>query len=76
MKNGIIPPELIEQKSGLEVLELMRDYKLPGPTMATKLNFTLTRVEEGLAVFEGQPTEEMLNPFGSAHGGWAATSVI
>lgn len=73
MQQRIISPDMIEEKSGLEVLRLMRDYALPGPTMASTLNFTLTRVEAGVAVFEGEPTDEMLNPFGTAHGGWAAT---
>lgn len=73
MQNRVIPPELIEQKSGLEVLRMMLDFALPGPTMASTLNFTLTRVEAGSVTFEGEPTELMCNPYGTAHGGWAAT---
>ena len=37
------------------------------------LNFTLTEVGEGRAVFRGLPGERHLNPLGGVHGGWAAT---
>lgn len=46
---------------------------LPGPPIASTLNFTLTTVEAGFVVFEGTPKLEFYNPLGTVHGGWAAT---
>jgi uncharacterized protein (TIGR00369 family) len=40
--------------------------------MAATLNFTLTEVSEGRAVFHALPGENHLNPLGGVHGGWAA----
>lgn len=34
---------------------------------------TLVEIEEGRAVFEGQPDRRVYNPIGSVHGGYAAT---
>lgn len=41
--------------------------------MAHLLNFALTEVSEGHAVFHGLPGARHLNPLGGVHGGWAAT---
>ena len=49
---------------------LDRDYKRGiGPT----LGFRLAELEEGRAVFEGEPGEDVYNPIGTVHGGYAAT---
>jgi len=37
------------------------------------LGFKLVEVEDGRAVFEGRPGEEVYNPIGTVHGGYAAT---
>ena len=37
------------------------------------INFALTEVSEGRAVFRGVPNTNHLNPVGAVHGGWAAT---
>ncbi|PKU24120.1 PaaI family thioesterase [Telmatospirillum siberiense] len=43
------------------------------PPMAESMDFNLTEVEQGRAVFEGMPSRALYNPIGSVHGGYAAT---
>ncbi len=47
--------------------------RLPPPSITQTLGFTLTHVEEGVAVFEGHTSDRILNPLGMVHGGWALT---
>lgn len=68
-----LPPDIFDTLSGLETLDAMIRGELPGPPIARTLNFRLVEVKEGLAVFEGAPGEESLNPLGTVHGGWTAT---
>jgi uncharacterized protein (TIGR00369 family) len=70
---GTIPHEDIEKYSGLELLQRIIDGKYPVPPISFQLNFALTEVSEGRAVFRGMPSERHLNPLGTVHGGWAAT---
>lgn len=70
---GTIPPEDLLRYSGLELLQRIVDGLYPAPPMAALMNFTLTEVESGRAVFRGLPGERHLNPLGGVHGGWAAT---
>ena len=58
--------------SGLEQLRaLMASARRPG--IGESLQFTLTEVSEGRAVFEGVPGAHAYNPIGTVHGGYAAT---
>jgi uncharacterized protein (TIGR00369 family) len=43
------------------------------PPIGRTMNFTLVEVDEGRAVFEGNPGPETYNPMGTVHGGYAAT---
>lgn len=70
---GTIPKEDLLGYSGLELLRRIVDGRYPAPPMAFQLNFSLTEVSEGRAVFHGMPGERHLNPLGGVHGGWAAT---
>jgi len=57
--------------SGLEQLRAL----LAGgrqPPIGETLRFSLVEIEEGRAVFEGNPGLEVYNPIGSVHGGYAA----
>lgn len=60
-------------RSGLELLRLSLDGTLPPAPICGTLGFRLVAVEEGRAVFEGEPGEHLLNPMGSVHGGFLAT---
>src|SRR5690606_19694113 len=43
------------------------------PGIAVSLDFALTEVDTGYAVFEGTPGAHAYNPIGVVHGGYAAT---
>ena len=58
---------------GLELLEDVRDGRLPAPPIAITLGFDLDLVEDGRAVFSLEPAEHHYNPIGSVHGGVFAT---
>jgi len=70
---GTIPHEDVHLYSGAELLQRVVDGLYPAPPIAAAMNFGLTEVEAGRAVFRGLPGERHLNPLGSVHGGWAAT---
>jgi len=70
---GTIPHADLLKYSGLELLQRIVDGKYPAPPIAAVMNFSLTEVSEGRAVFRGVPNENHLNPLGGVHGGWAAT---
>jgi len=58
--------------TGLKQLRaLMASGQRPG--IAESLDFRLTEVHAGLAVFEGTPGQHAYNPIGMVHGGYAAT---
>jgi uncharacterized protein (TIGR00369 family) len=59
--------------SGLDYLKAVFERKLPAPPIAATLDFTGVEVEEGRAVFVGQPAEFLYNPIGVVHGGYAMT---
>jgi uncharacterized protein (TIGR00369 family) len=43
--------------------------------MAKTLAFDLIEVGDGVVVFQGEPSEALLNPMGAVHGGWALTLI-
>ncbi len=68
-----LPRDQIMGLSGLEVLQRMIVGTLPAPPFSLATKITLVEAAEGSVVFEGDPTQEFLNPLGSVHGGWMAT---
>jgi uncharacterized protein (TIGR00369 family) len=61
--------------SGLDRLQAIRDGRLPPPPIAALLDFDLTGIEAGRAVFAVTPQEFHYNPIGVVHGGLAATLI-
>lgn len=59
--------------TGLEYMEAIVAGKLPPPPIAVTLRMGPVEVEDGRAVFAGEPGEEHYNPIGVVHGGYAAT---
>jgi uncharacterized protein (TIGR00369 family) len=58
--------------SGLEQLQgLIKAGRRPG--IAVSLDFTISEVGDGFAVFTGTPGQHAYNPIGMVHGGYAAT---
>lgn len=70
---GPLPPEVFQSLSGLETLRRMIAGELPAPPISRTMNFILSEVEMGKVVFVGEPREDVYNPLGTVHGGWAAT---
>ncbi len=69
----VLPRETIGAMTGRQVLEAIVDGRLPQAPISQVLNFWLTEVGDGFAVFEGEPAAQLLNPVGVVHGGWALT---
>jgi uncharacterized protein (TIGR00369 family) len=61
--------------SGLEAMRALIAGKFPPPSIAATLGFTLAEVDDGRAVFVGNPSDHVLNPLGIVHGGWALTLI-
>jgi len=61
------------QMAGLDYVRAIQAGELPPPPIAVVMNFAIVELEEGRAVFEGEPGEEHYNPIGVVHGGYAST---
>ena len=70
---GVASPQQWAGKSGLEQMQAMLDGLLPFAPIARTLDFSLIRVEPGVALFQGKPGPAHFNPMGGVHGGWFAT---
>ena len=70
---GVATPEQWQGKTGLEQMQAMLAGELPFAPIAKTLDFSLIRVEPGVALFQGRPGPAHFNPMGSVHGGWFAT---
>ncbi|MDM0040817.1 PaaI family thioesterase [Variovorax sp. J22G21] len=70
---GLARPEQLEGKSGLETMQMMLAAEIPYAAIAKTLDFTIIEVAPGVAIFQGQPLPQHLNPLGTIHGGWVAT---
>jgi uncharacterized protein (TIGR00369 family) len=75
VKYGVATPAEIAGLTGRKILQALIEGKLPAPPMARSLTFWLIEVGDGLAVFEGETGEHLLNPMGGVHGGWALTLI-
>lgn len=72
---GVFDQKAIAGMTGRQMLEAIMGGTLPAPTIGRALNFILTEVGDGVAVFEGETNAEMLNPIGTVHGGWVLTLI-
>lgn len=66
-------PRALASLSGLELMRNLIAGQHPPPPIASTLGFSLVQVDQGMAVFEGEPAEWTYNPLGTVHGGWIAT---
>lgn len=66
-------PEDFLSLSGLEQMEKVVSDDRFRPSISVTLDFELTKVEAGKAMFTGHPSDKHMNPIGSVHGGYAAT---
>jgi uncharacterized protein (TIGR00369 family) len=70
---GVARPDQVAGRTGLQVMQALLSGELPYAHMARTLDFTLIDVGPGLAIFQGTPGVQHLNPLGTVHGGWFAT---
>jgi uncharacterized protein (TIGR00369 family) len=59
--------------TGIEMLRDIASGARPNATMADTLGMEIAEVDDGRVVFEADPTDKLLNPAGTVHGGFAAT---
>jgi len=59
--------------TGLDVMKAVASGELPPPSIAVLLGMYPVELSDGVAVFEMEPDERMMNPLGTIHGGIAAT---
>ena len=72
---GNVPRETLKSVQGLELLQGMIDGRYPGPPIAELLDFGVTELGPGRAVFTARPGRQHYNPSGTVHGGYAATLI-
>ena len=70
---GLARPEQVAGKTGLEVMHAMLNGEIPYAAIAKTLDFVVVSVSRGIAIFQGTPLPQHLNPLGTIHGGWVAT---
>lgn len=68
-----IVPAAQREHSGMELLRMMVAGELPRAPIGETLDFDMTEIEPGRAVFECRPQEFHYNPMGGMHGGVPAT---
>lgn len=62
-------------RAGLEAMQAIIYGAIPPPTISTTLGFRLSKVERGVALFIGEPSDRILSPLGVVHGGFALTLI-
>jgi len=72
---GVANSEEIARLTGKEILQAIIAGRLPHPPISKTLTFWLVEIGDGFAAFEGEPGDHLLNPMGTAHGGWAMTLI-
>jgi hypothetical protein len=70
---GTIAAERRSQMSGIEFVRGLVEGTLPLNTIARTLCYDISEVAEGRVVVTARPTDALLNPAGTVHGGFAAT---
>ena len=65
--------EARQRLSGIEYLRGFLDGTFPPAPIVQTMGMRFVEVEEGRAVFEGEPAQYHYNPIGVVHGGLAAT---
>jgi uncharacterized protein (TIGR00369 family) len=72
---GVARAEQIARLTGKEILQGIIQGRLPHPPISQSLTFWLVKIGDGFAAIEGEPGDHLLNPMGTAHGGWAMTLI-
>jgi len=70
---GTITPDRLRELTGLQFVEGLADGTLPLNPMARTLGYGIVQAEKGRVVIAAMPREDHFNPWGTVHGGLAAT---
>ena len=70
---GLIPRGVMREKAGLQILEDVRDGRLPRPPMAAVIPMQIADVEFGRVVLISEASEQFYNGMGIVHGGYHLT---
>ena len=70
---GVVSSEDQAGLSGLEFVQGLVSGALPLNSMARTLGYDIVEASPGRVVVVATPTDELLNPAGTVHGGFAAT---
>ena len=70
---GTVSAERRMEMSGLEFVQGLADGSLPLNTIARTLGYDVTEALNGRVIITAEPSDNLLNPAGTVHGGLAAT---
>jgi len=70
---GTVSADRRKEMSGLEFVQGLADGTLPLNTIARTLSYDVTESTSGRVVVTAEPSDDLLNPAGTVHGGFSAT---
>jgi uncharacterized protein (TIGR00369 family) len=70
---GTVSADRRKEMSGLQFVQGLADGTLPLNTIARTLGYDVTEAASGRVVITAEPTDDLLNPAGTVHGGFSAT---
>ena len=70
---GTVSPDRQKEMSGLEFVQGLVDGTLPLNMIARTLAYDVSEMVSGRVVVTAEPSDILLNPAGTVHGGFAAT---
>jgi uncharacterized protein (TIGR00369 family) len=70
---GTVSADRQKAMSGLAFVQGLADGTLPLNTIAQTLGYDVSEAVSGRVTIVAQPTDALLNPFGTVHGGFTAT---
>ncbi len=70
---GTVSADRRKEMTGLEFVQGLVDGTLPLNTIARTLGYDIANAERGRVVVVAEPKDDHLNPWGTVHGGLAAT---
>jgi uncharacterized protein (TIGR00369 family) len=70
---GTVSADRRKAMSGLEFVQGLADGTLPLNTIARTLGYDVTEAASGRVVITADPSDDLLNPAGTVHGGFSAT---
>jgi uncharacterized protein (TIGR00369 family) len=70
---GTVDADRRKEMSGLEFVQGLADGSLPLNTIAETLGYDVSEAASGRVIIAAEPSDRLLNPAGTVHGGFAAT---